>query len=40
VSDSFEHFEYLVGELTKISEKRGSKLGEVPETFAHYVPEK
>jgi len=39
VSDSFEHFEYLVNEMRKISDRRGSQLADIPETFATYVPE-
>ena len=39
VSDSFEHFEYLVNEMRKISERRGSQLADIPETFTTYVPE-
>jgi hypothetical protein len=39
VSDSVEHFEYLVNEMRKISDRRGSQLADIPETFARYVPE-
>ena len=39
VSDSFEHFEYLVKEMRKISDKRGSSLADIPSSFALHVPE-
>ena len=39
VSDSFEHFEYLVKEMRKISDKRGSSLADIPSTFGLHVPE-
>ena len=39
VEDSLIHFEYLVNELRKISQKRGSTLGTIPESWASYVPE-
>jgi hypothetical protein len=39
VSDSLMHFEYLVKEMRKISDKRGSSLADVPISFAKLVPE-
>ncbi|MHA2163895.1 MAG: DUF4760 domain-containing protein [Candidatus Thorarchaeota archaeon] len=44
VQDALLHFEYLIDEMMKISDKRGETLdyiplGHIPETFTSHVPE-